>query len=770
MFKNYLIISFRNLVRYKLYTILNITGLAIAIACFIFISLFIRYEFSYDQYHESKNNIYRIVSERYIGSPALLGPACEKEIPEILKTVRIDFGSAGQNFRYSDKQYFEKRFIKADPSFFEVFTFSFVKGDQKTALNDPSSIVITESTAKKYFGSEDPIGKVIDYENNLKLVVSGVIKDVPDNSHFYFDIVGQFPQKEKYYWGSCNYLTYLLLADNASPKKVLVKIGEILEKNAKQTNNPFLIQRLTDIHLYSHIRGEVGQNGFIANIYLYSIIAFIVLIMACINYTNLVTAQYAKRTKEVGVRKVFGATKRNLIVQFMCETVMFIIVAIDLALVLVVTLLPYVNNLLGKQIQISQLNGWSIVFSLVGIISLTVILAGCYPALYLSSLNPISIIKGVNKRILKGASLKKGLLIIQFSFSTFFLIFTIITSQQMNYLSNAKLGFTKEHILNISIGENIDERYETLKAELLKYPEIKQLSFNDFLLSGNDYNQNVWWEGLLEGDWDNTIRWIPVDANFVNTFELKLVQGNGFTTSKFDTGYILNEAALRITGLKDPIGKKFDIIGKGTIIGVVENYHTKSLRDSIVPCVLTVLPTTGNYLSIRISAENIPSTIRKIEKSWKNIISDRPLDYFFFDEDYNALYRDEHRTTRVFGYAALLAIIISILGLFGLLALTSEQRTKEIAIRRVLGSSVSKIFLLMNRDFIKLIIVANIITWPVVFFLITTWLQNFAYRITINWMVFIMSGVAIVALSFITVSWHSWRTSLRNPVETLRYE
>jgi len=770
MIKNYIIVAFRNLRQHKHYAILNILGLTIGIACFIFISLLVQYELGYDQFHLNKERLYRVVTDKYVGTPSPLGPLCVKEIPEVAKCIRLKFYSNDRSFRYQNNTLIEKRFILADPAFFEVFSFQVLKGDPRTILNAPNSIVITQTNASRYFGKEEPIGKVLIADNGREYVVTGIIKDVPENSHFQFDMVAQFPQNMAAKWGEYNYLTYLLLTENVDPKNIQKKVNEVFFKNTNNTNEPFKIQKVTDIHLRSHIRGEVGTNGFISNIYLYSIIAFIVLIMACINYANLATAQYSMRVKEVCVRKVFGANIKNLIFQFLGETLLFILIALDIALIAVVSFLPYVNNLLGKQMQIGNLNLQSIILSIAGIIFLTIILSGSYPIIYLSSLSPISLMKGGGNRVNRGSVLKKSLLFFQFSFSIFFLIFSMITSKQMSFINTTKLGFDKENIITIPIVGEVDKRFETLKSELMQYPKVKQISINSFLLSGDNYNQNVWWEGLQENDWDHFMRWIPVDTNFVRTFNLKLIQG----TDKFDrnakVAYILNESALKYTCLNDPVGKKFNIIGKGTILGVVEDFHTKSLRDSIVPCALVIAPNNGSYISIRVLPGDFPTTIRRIEDIWDNLIKDRPFSYFFFDEDYNSLYREEQRTSRIFTYATILAIAISILGIIGLLALTAEQRTKEIAIRKVIGSSISRIFVLMNKDFSILILIANAVTWPITYYFLNNWLQNFAYRTTISFWIFLLSGTIVLVISFCIVIWKSWSVASRNPVDALRYE
>lgn len=773
MLKNYFKTAIRNIIRYKGYSILNILGLALGITCFLFIFLYVQYELSYDQYHAKKENIYRIVTESYIGTPAPLLPACLKDIPEVINGSRMRWvaKSSGRVFKYNNNMFNEKKYFQADPAFFEIFSFNFIKGNPKTALIDPNSIVITETIAEKYFGKEDPVGKVLACSDQKNYMVTGVVKDVPENSHFQFDFMGQFPQDIGAGWGMYNYMTYILVADNSKPNVVLSKMGDIFKKNVpKSTTKPFLLQKLTDIHLKSHIRGEIGQNGFYSNIYLYSAIAFIVLLIACINYTNLVTAQYSKRTNEIGIRKVIGANRQNIIRQFMTETLIFISVAIICSLLLYKILSPMVNDVLGKQLNFSQLGGWKAAIGLFGVAFLTAVISGSYPAFYLSSLNPINIMKESSQKVIKVAMLRKALLVLQFSFSIFFLILTILISQQMNLFNNKKLGFDKEHILNINVTGNYEPRFETIKKELLKYPEIRQASFNQFLLSGNDWNQTCWWEGLAEKDYDHGMRWVPVDKDFINTFQLKITQGTSLPDNNTRTSYILNESALKYMGIKKPVGMKFEIMERGPVVGVVEDFHTKSLRDSIVPCALVILPEVGPYLSVRLAPGNIPNTINKIKNLWYSVFPDRPFDYFFFDEDYNALYKEEQKTAEVFGYAAILSIVISFLGLFALISLTIEQKTKEIAMRKVLGASVSNIVVLLSKDYSKMILAANLISWPVAYYFTKKWLEDFAYKIDIGLLSFLTASIGALLLALLIVGIKAIKASLANPVNSLKRE
>lgn len=780
MLINYFKTSFRNILRYKGYSALNISGLAIGITSVIFILLYIQHEMSYDQYNVNKNSIYRIVTENHTGTPAPLATACQNEIPEIKSITRIDYvtQSSGRIFKYNDKSFNEKRFIRADPSFFEIFTFNFIKGNPKTALSSPNSIVITETTAKKYFDNDNPIGKSLNYENETNFIVTGVIKDVPENSHFHFDMVAQFTLNIYSNWGSANYFTYFILAENANPDLVVNKINDTYKKNRKNNITNFHLQKLTDIHLNSHLRNEMGQNGFISNIYHYSAIALIILIIACFNYTNLITAQYSKRTNEIGVRKVIGANKRDIIGQFMMETMLYILGAVICAIVLYKCLSPLVNDLLGKQLYFSQLGVWNSAAGLIGIAIVTTLISGSYPVFYLSSLNPINTMKDSSSKAIKNAALRKTLLVLQFSVSMFFIMLTILISQQMDLFTNKKLGFDKEHILNINLLGECDSRIETMKAELIKYPEIKQTSVNDFLLSQNQNNQGVWWEGLEENDDEHGMSWVAVDNNFLQTFNMKLKKGNNFSNNKSAEEYILNESAAKLIGWNDPVGKKFGVLSSitsknGRVVGVVEDFHFKSLRDSIMPCALLAnskMDKYRQYMSISLASGNIPNTIDKIKKLWVSLYPERPFEYFFFDEDYNAIYKDEQKTAKIFSNAAILSIAISFLGLFGMIAITVEQKLKEIALRKVLGASASNIVLLISKDFAKLILIANLISWPIAYYFIKEWLKDFAYKIDVSLLSFLAAGMAIFFASILIVAYKAIKTSLANPVDSLKSE
>jgi putative ABC transport system permease protein len=771
MLKNYFKVAYRNLIRYKGYSLLNIAGLSVGFTSFIFLFLFIRYELSFDKFHEKSNNIYRVVTSDFIGTPGLLGPYSAKEIPEVKNSVRIRnvTRTSGRMFACNNKRFNENKFAQADQSFFDIFSYKVLRGNLSTALTSPNSLVITKSIADKYFENEDPVGKSLNYENSSDYTITAVIEDMPQNSHFHFDLIAQFPNKPNYHWGEYNYLTYLLLSDNADINKVTANIGYVYKKGSGNTNNPFFLQKITDIHLFSHIRGEVETNGNMTDVYLYSAISVIILLIAGINYTNLSTASFIKRTKEIGIRKTLGAEKKQIIFQFLSESFILILISLIFALIMLEFFAPFAGDVIGRKITIWKLDSWTAIFYILGLAIMTGILSAAYPAFYLASLNPLKIIKNNSTGSPKGILLRKVLIVFQFAFSAFFLIFTLTISDQMNFLSKTRLGFEKDNILNIPIGRKYDEKYQTLKSELQKYPEIQNASLNDFLLSGNDYKQSTWWEGRETDDYD-MMNWIPVDEDFIKTFKLKLKQGTDFSNGKEETEYILNESAVKYIGWDNPIGKQMKILEKGMVIGVVEDFNLRSLHTKIPPCALVFSPRFVTNLSLRISTADIHNTIAKIENVWKQVIPDRPFNFYFFDEDYNSLYKSEQQTGKIFNYAAVFAVFISCMGLLGLVSLSIERKTKEIAIRKVLGSSVNRVVFLLFKDFTVLIIIANIIIWPLAYILLEKWLENFAYRININLLLFLLAGSFSLLIAFIAAGYHTIKAATANPVNSLKNE
>lgn len=778
MFINYILTALRSFRKHKIYPLICIAGLALAISCFITVILFIQNEYSYDQYHANKDRIFRIATNT-AHTPIPLAIYLKDEVPEIEKITRvINFTRNKKHiFGYNNNCFYEDRYLLADQDFFDIFTYDFIMGNPHLALQDKNSIVLTESTAHKYFNREDPLGKSLLFDGKREFTVTGVIKDVPANSHFKFDLIASFQNyiedsKCLNSWGKFNQKTYILAAENADDDIVLDKIYQVYCSHQNAERNFISLQKLTDIHLKSHFDNEFETNGSMNNIRIFSAIALIILLAAIINNLNLATAFYSGRVKEIGIRKAIGAVRRQIAVQYLVESVLISLIALIVALEIVWLCLPIVNNLADRSISLLQFANAFYILGLPAGVILLGILSGSYAAFYISKIKPSIIIKGQSGLNLKESGFRKYLLIVQFSVSIMFLIAVIVINQQLHFLESKDLGFDKEHLLCLSMTNMKDNRVQILKDELDKLPEVKKSSFSNFLLSRNPYNQSTWWEGLDKNE-HQMVHWVSVDRDFIETFGFELIEGSNFTSessSEDQLQYILNESALKMTGWTNPIGKRYKIIGEGTVVGIIKDFHLKSLHEEIQPCALVLNPSRASHLAMRINTDNPSITMNKIEALWKKLLPDSPFDYFFFDDDYNSLYVNDQRTRQLFSLSAIFAIIISGFGLFGLAAFMAKKRIKEIGIRKILGSSVMGIVTLLTREIVVLLFLANLIAWPVAFYIMNHWLQNFAYRIEINFMTFVFSGLSVTLIALVTICWHTARVALANPADALKHE
>ncbi|MFC2121048.1 ABC transporter permease [Bacteroidota bacterium] len=780
MLKNYFKIAFRNIYRNKVYSFINLLGFSVGMACSILIILYVRMEFSYDKYHENKELLYRVVKDDWIGTPAALANAIQLEIPEIQKAISIDYftrESGVKAFKYEDKQFNEEYFFLADPGFFDMFSFEFILGDKKTALDDPNSIVITDSTASRYFGNEDPIGKILVYENRKDFRVTGVIKNIPQNTHFKFDMVAPFKNMPDLYgndyntcWGCSNFETYILLNENASIDNLADKIGNIFMQYSGRDKHDFIVQKVTDVHLRSKLRGELGQNGSLTEIIIFSAIALIVLLIACVNYVNLAIARFSKRIKEIGMRKIVGANKFQIIRQFLGEAIVLCLVSLVFAVILVEIFLPMFNNIIGKELVLYGTNKVFIITGLIFFAIITGILSGSYPAFHFSRLPLLKLMKGDFIRRKRGITLSKVMVISQFSISVFFIIFILMIRDQIKYINTTDMGFTKENLIVVPLGEKMSNKFLTFREELLTYTDIEDVSFSKFGLGDPGYHQTANWEGQDEKI-DVSMFAAPVDEHFINTYKIQILKGKDFTDGPLSQyEYIINENAVELIGVENPIGLKFNIFGEGRIIGIVKDFNFLSLHAPIMPIVFSVRPKLFSNIAIRISEENISTTLRIIENTWNKIISDRPFSSSFFEDQHNSLYQSEQKAGKIFGFVTLMAIFISCIGLFGIASFTSEQRTKEVGIRKSLGSSVKEIVILLTKEFAVLVLIANIIAWPIVFLVIRKWLQNFSYHTDIKILIFIAAGLFTLLLALLTIGFQSIKAANTNPVDTLRYE
>ncbi len=792
MLKNYLKIALRHLQRQKVYSFINLAGLAIGMGCAILILLWVQDELSFDRFHGNAKNIYRVVSEwrenstKSAKTPGRLAPTIKAEIPEIVNAARVMKGSRSA-FQYGDKAFYEEAFFSVDPAFFEMFSFNFIKGDPATVLNDKRALVITEAMSQKYFGDEAPIDKTLNWNNWQNYQVTGVLRDVPESSHLQFDFLDSHQLGEQFWPGGYNWSnfiheTYVQLQDHADPREAGQKITASLLKNFPQIS-PYLkrlyLQPLADIHLDAEVADSNAVFGDIKYVYLFSLVAGFVLLIACINFMNLSTARSLQRAKEVGLRRVAGASRLQLIGQFYGESILLAFIALFLALLLVELFLPAFNQLAGKNLAMDY-HDPRLVLGFTAIILVTGLVAGSYPALYLSSLKPVKVLKGMMESGTQGSRFRKALVVTQFSLSVILMIGAAVVYQQLDYMRNEKLGFEKENVVYIPAKDNVGAKYEAFKNELQQEPNIVGVTAQGSLPMFSLNSSTVSWEGKdpsIEQVMENK----AVDYNFIELLNLKIVEGRNFSTAHPTDAketFIVNEEAARIIGMDSAVGKRIATAGReGTIVGVVQNAHFKSLHHKIHPQVFYVLTDfTSEVMNlygivlIRIKGTNIPKTIAAIEAVWKRVNPNTPFEYHFLDETIDRQYAAEKKISAMANYFTVLAIAISCLGLFGLAAFAAERRTKEIGVRKVLGATVANIISMLSRDFVKLVLVANLIAWPVAYFAMNKWLQNFSYRVDLGWWVFVLAGGMALFIALLTVSTQAIKAALANPVDSLRYE
>lgn len=805
MLKNYIKIAIRNLFRNKLYSLLNIAGLAIGIACCILILLYVQDELSYDRFHEKADRIYRVnthfaIKDRimnFASSAHVQGPMFKEEYPEIENYVRFnDYGSR-RIIRYKDKTFTEEKFIWVDNSIFDVFSFKLIKGNPKDALVKPNTVVITEEIAEKYFGQEDPIGKNLRVHNDTLYMVTGIIENVPKNSHIRPDFFASFITLDLKPTGNptedlvsnVDYYTFLLLKEGADYKDVEQKfvgfidkhLGALLKSIAGTAK--YDLMPLTRIFLHSDKENELERTSDITYVYLFSGIGIFILLLACLNFMNLSTARSANRAKEVGLRKVVGAQRTQLIRQFIGESMILTLIAIIISVLLVAISLSIFNNISGKDLAMSYFFNPLLLLGLFGLFIIVSFIGGSYPAFFLSAFRPVEVLQGKLKRGAKSSILRIALVSLQFTVSIVLIIGTLIVSKQLNFIRSARLGYDKDHVIALRIrNEETQKKYEAIKNELLTHPSILNVSASSSLpLGQNSFSAHH----AVDKPQDDLIMLFTqiVDEDFIETYKMKIIQGRNFSKN-YPTdpkeAIIINEAAVKELGWQDnPLDKEIEAFmslrerKKYRVIGVVNDYHFQSLHEEIQPLVLyNANPFGGNYyrMSLRVRPENIQESIAFLKSKWKEFDSQYPLEFAFLDDQYDALYRTEERLGQLFGYFTALAIIIGCLGLFGLSAFSAEQRTKEIGIRKVLGATIPGVIFLLVREFTKWVLVAILIAWPVGYYIMHSWLQNFAYRIGLRFDIFFLAAALAMTIAIITVTYQAVKAALSNPVDSLRNE
>ena len=783
MLRNYFKIAFRNIKRYSTYSILNISGMAIGMTCTILILLWVQAEWSYDRHFENADNLYRVIEKQYYSggevsllavSPGKLIPALKEEYPEIIRSARY----ANPQFPIQKgNEFIGANIAIVDMEFLKMFNIGFVRGDLKSALNGPYNIVITENLANKYFNNEDPIGQTLTSASWV-FTITGVVKSMPHNSHISFDIL--FPSEFLKEigapindWGYRCY-NYVELNQGTDSKIVDKKILDFIRRHDKGSNSEIFLQNIKKIHLFSSQKYayDVSGHGDITYVRILSIIAVFILLIACINFMNLSTAQSVSRAREIGIRKVSGASEQKIIAQFLGESLMIVFAAHLIAMIFVELLLPGFNNLTGKQLDVNYQSA-GLYIGLIIIILFCGLLAGSYPALYLSSLKPLDTMKGIINKNPGNAQFREVLVIFQFSLSVLLIICTLIIGNQLHYLQNKDLGYNRENIGYFLFDTNPrDPQLETFKKELGKNPDILSITRAHY----NPVNvEGTWgslsWAGKKEGD--NVLFYgLGADEDYAKTFQLELKKGR-FFSSEFSTdnsAIVINEEAEKIMGFKNPVGEVLSSEdgSKFEIIGVVKDFHFKSLHTRIEPLIMGLEPCNTFYFKMK--PATITSTLKFIEKTYKSFKNPNPLNFHFLDDDFDNLYRTEQRLSKIFGYFSFLAIIISCLGLIGLSSFMTERRTKEIGIRKVNGAKSNEIFFLLSKEYIICVMISIIITCPIAWFAMNKWLQNFAYRIDISWWVFAIAGVIALVIAILTVGFQSYRAASKNPVEALRYE
>jgi len=783
MLKNYFKIAIRLIGRHKGYTFINVAGLAVGMAACMLIMLWVQHELSYDRFHQNSPDIYRVFrlgegGESSQVTPPAMAPAIQEQISGIAVATRVR-GSGDRMISNGEKSFSGNRFKLVDPEFFEIFSYPFIKGDPSTALDEPHSIVITEDVASKCFGDEDPIGKTLRLENTFDMQVTGVIGKNHEPSYLEFDLLVNTNHLIELWnenlddWKSSSYQTYILSQEQADISSLSSSITALY--NEKVPDNPVTcgLQPLTGIHLY----GFLGEPRAILYVYIFSAIASVVLVIACINFINLTTARGAKRAREVAVRKVIGANRPDLVWQFLGESTLMSLGAFIAAVGLVELALPWFNQLTGLQLALRLLADPLILITAIGVVLSVGLLAGLTPAFVLSSYKPVTALKdsrttGTTTRSL----LRRALVLSQFTLSVFLIIGTVTIYSQLEYIRDAELGYDRDHIICLKTTKDHIVSVAPAFEELMSHAHIESATICGTLPGSRESSSNrVTWEGKPP-DQDLSMEIIYASFGFQETFNLEMVQGRYYSPefrTDLESGFVINEAAVRSMGFTNEsvIGKQFSLYDKqGEIVGVVKDFHSQSLRDKIAPLIIHLAPYWNDNLVFRLSPTDVPATLAYMESVWKEHAPDYPFDYRFFDETLDALYKSEIRMGKVSGYLAGLAILISCLGLLGLASFMAEQRTKEIGVRKVLGSSVAGIVRLISREFVIMVIVSNAIAWPIAYFMMKSWLDNFAYHTELTWLTFALAGLGALVLALVTVAYHAVKAALANPVNALRYE
>jgi len=809
MFRSFLIIALRNINRNRLFSFINVLGLSIGLACVFVILLYVRNEFSYDRYHEDGKYIFRVALNRiypdaqvkYPIIPHSVGPTMLQDYPEVEACTRIMKFPGEVPFQFEEKTFNESNVVAADSNIFDLFSIRLLHGDPENILKDPNEVLLSESTAKKYFGDEDAIGKNLNIVGFQEVLVAGVFEDLPQHTHLEFDIISSLkvmPFIIQPNYVAFSTLTYVKLSDPDSAHEIEAKIPELIRTYgagqiqasmgvsyedyiAAGNGYDYFLQSLHDIHLHSNMEGELKPNGNFNYVLISLSIAIFILILACINFMNLSTARSTERAREVGIRKVVGSGRAKLIRQFLTESTLITLFSLIVAVMLAELMLPYFNLLAGRNLSINYFDTFTLPV-LIGFTLLVGLLSGSFPAFVLSSFQPTQILKGKFSASSGGKTTRNILVVLQFTVSVFLISFTMLVYIQLEYLRNTDMGFNRENVLVIEGGIPPEQR-ETIKQELEEFSwvtgtgaagtEITGGYYPGFMIQIGEYGSEVL-----------TTRFTSVDEDFLNTMNIKVLQGRGFSRKYMDSlNVLINETAVRDFNLAEPIGVKLidpveteegTELREWTVIGVVNDFHYTSLHDNLNSFVLqsTNGPNGGftRLLYVRLDTRDLSMAVGEIEQKWKKVFPDTPFKYYFLDDDIGEMYSNDRTSGTLFSIFTLLAIIIACIGLFGLAAYIAEQKTKEIGVRKVHGASVNRIVFLVSASFNRLILLAILISVPIAIWSMRQWLNNFAYRTNIPFWIFILAGLLAMGIALLTISFHAVRTANKNPADTLRYE
>ncbi|HMJ68606.1 MAG TPA: ABC transporter permease [Cyclobacteriaceae bacterium] len=795
MLRNYFKVAIRTFIKSKSFSLINIAGLSIGISTCILITLFVLDEVSFDRFHDKADRIYRMTEllhlptedrHQTVTSPPM-APAMERVFPEVMKTVRLSFSS--RNLSYKDVRFNDTRILYADSTLLQIFSFPMIAGDANKALVEPYSVVLTERAAKRYFGNEDPINKTMGLSDTIALTVTGVIKDIPANSHLQFDavmsrstITKMINNQPEDNWFNNGTYSYMLLPEGYDIHQLEAKIPAFFDKEMGDDRKAtglwydFIFQPLTSIHLHATSLSDIGINGNIRYVYTFIVIAILVLLIACANYINLATAKSVNRAKELGMRKVIGARKNQLVAQLLGESFLITLMAFIVAAAIVSAAIPSFNLLTGKQVDIGILMRPDVLTVVLSIFIMISLLAGGYPALLMSSVSPLKAMKDYGRQGNASNMVRKGLVIFQFTMSIVLISATMLIFRQMDYMRTRNLGLHKDQVLQVELPGRMQSKYKVVRDELSKTPGVISASVSDFSFRDRPSNVAVLPEGAAENEITSEAS-IGIDADFLSNFDIKLVAGRNFITGNLaddSSSFIVNETAVKHFNWGTPetaIGKTLDWgLGKqGQVVGVVQDFNFTSLHTSINPLIMHVYPAWYTNVSLRVEGD-IRSVVSQVETRWKQLDPEGQFKYTFLDQDFDKLYQAEEQTRTIVGLLASLAIFIACLGLFGLAAFIAEQRTKEIGIRKVLGANTGGIIALMSVDFLKPILISFVIAVPIAWYAGSQWLTGFAFRTDIAWWIFGVAGLSATAIALLTVSFQSVKASLMNPVKALRTE